>query len=205
MSTFKELQDEVLAHGFNETYRTRVKQWLNLAQARIARTLEVSDKFSSTSVATVIGTSTYVLPSTATIVQGVVDEALGFRLEYIKNPDDLMARNAVGTFTGRPIEYSFGTANLLLLSPVPDAVYSLTVLYFLRPVDLSADSDVSTIPADFHDVMVSWTLARAYRSEDDAQMSQFYMAEYQRDLMLLGYDTQVLSTDPTQVPGTWTM
>lgn len=200
--TFKEMQDEVLAHGFAETYRTRVKTWLNTAQSRIARSLEVSEKFTSTTLTTVIGTDEYATPTNTIKVQGVIDEALGYQLDYILNPDTLIAGNANGTYNGRPVEYSFSPVGIIL-SPVPDAVYTFTVLYYVRPSDLSADADVSTLPADFHDIMCSWTLARAYRSEDDAQMSQFYMTEYERDLRVLGADTVDKSDDPAQVPGTW--
>ncbi|SRR6266446_493474 len=203
MATYKELQDEVLAHGFNESYRTRVKSYLNIAQSRIAKTIEVNDNLATVSLTTAIGTSNYLVPSEVEIsIHGIVDEQLGYRLDYIKMSEELIAQNANGTFNGRPIQYSIQGVGIVL-SPVPDAIYTFLVLYFIRPVNLSADSDISTLPVDYHDLMISFALQRCYRSEDDAQMAQFYQAEYNRDLQLLGASTTQQSEDPTQVPGSW--
>lgn len=203
--TYKELQDEVLAHGFRESYRTRVKTWLNQGQSEVYRLLDIIDVRTQGSITTIIGTSVYSTPpvSNATI-EGVIDEALGFSLEF-RTYEDLLAKNALGTFTGRPIEYAIAGSQGVILSPVPDAVYTLTVVYFTRPVNMSADGDQSTLPDDLDHAMISWALSRAFRAEDDAQMSQFYMSEFQRDVINYGEWAGQKSKDPTQVSGTWGM
>jgi hypothetical protein len=54
--------------------------------------------------------------------------------------------------------------------------------------------------------MISYALSRAYRSEDDPQMSQFFYAEFMRDLQMLGADRQSVVRDgPRQVPGMWSL
>lgn len=204
MSTFLELQNEVLAHGFDSnTYRARVKNWLNEAQARIARKMQLREQFTSTTITTASGTSTYSIPTDFVRMNGVVDQSYPLELRYVEDPDDLLVRNENSANTGRPTEYSL-TEDGLLLSPEPDAVYSLTMNYYSRPTDMDDDGDISTLPADYHDVMVSYALSRAYRSEDDMQMSQFMYQEYLRDLSQLSADKQFEVRDaPRQVPGTW--
>lgn len=202
MSTYKSLQDEVLAHGFAESYRTRVKTWLNQSQSRIARHAEIRDLFTTSTVTKVAGTATYTLPTDFLRATGLVDVTDDIDLEYREDPNELRLLNQGTVNRGTPVLYSFSEGGLLLY-PVPDASGSLTLTYYKRPTDMSADGDTSILPADYHDLMVSWTLSRAYRSEDDPQMSQFYMAEYIRDLALMTSDRQYEDSSPRQVPGTW--
>jgi hypothetical protein len=206
MSTYLELQNEVLAHGFASTaYRTRVKAWLNEAQARIARRMQLREVFTSTTVTTEVGTVSYALPAAFIRANGLVDPDYPLELRYVPDPDDLLVRNEGGAVTGRPDSYSLNQ-NGLLLSPTPDAAYSLTFSYYSRPTDMVADDDVSVLPADYHDVMVSYALSRAYRSEDDPQMSQFFYQEFMRDFAQLATDKQFEVRDaPRQVPGMWSI
>jgi hypothetical protein len=201
MSTFKVLQDEVLAHGFAEGYRARTKVWLNQAQSRIARHVEIRELYTTSSYTTVAGTATYTLPTDFVRATGLQNTSQQYRLTYVDDPNLLREDNLLYQ-RGSPTSFSFSESGLLL-SPIPGSVESLLLTYYKRPADLSADGDTSVLPADYHDLMVSWTLSRAYRSEDDAQMSQFYQAEYQRDLALLTTDRQFEETGPRQVAGTW--
>jgi hypothetical protein len=205
VSTFLDIQNEVLAYGFDATqYRARVKNWINEGQQQIARQLELFDLFTQTTVATVVGTTTYTLPTDFVRLDSVIDAALPNTLEVIPLADAIES-NANGAYTGRPLFYAIGPApNSIVLSPVPDAVYTLTLEYYKRPTDLSNDTDVSTLPADYHWLMTTYALQRAYRAEDDVQMAQFYTAEYKAGIQQLGTDRQYLADDsPRIIPGTW--
>jgi hypothetical protein len=203
MATFSQLYTEVLDHGFDATsYTSRVKTWLNEAQAIIARRLQIRELEVQSTVATVAGTATVALPSGFIRMNGIVDTDYPRKLIFNEDPDVLLAFNEGGDFTDRPDSYSL-TEDGILLSPTPDAVYTLTLDYWSRPTDLSADGDVSALPADYHFVMLSYALSRAYRSEDDAAMSQFFMQEFQRDLALMASDVQYQARVTRQVPGMW--
>lgn len=204
MATFKAIQDEVLAYGFDPTaYRARVQSWINEAQSRIARSLELADLLTSSTQATANGTATYTFPTDLIRLDDIVDAALPGQLQ-VQDISWVLQANAAGTITGRPTDYAQATSTTYTLSPVPDAVYTMTLTYYKRPTDLSADADVSILPVDYHDLMVSYALQRAYRAEDDAQMAQFYRGEFERDLRQLGTDRQYVIDDaPRQIPGTW--
>lgn len=201
---FLEMQNEVLNHGFNpEVYRARVKNWLNEAQGRISRLLELPDLYTTSQIVTVQGTDTYDLPSGAIRVNGVVNASSPMELTYVEDPADVNYSNYNGQNLGEPQYYTF-TGSSLRLSPVPDTAYTLTVDYYSRPSTLSGDTDTSSLPSDYHDVMISYALSRAYRSEDDMQMSQFFYSEFMRDLQFMGADRQAVVRDgPRQVPGMW--
>lgn len=200
MATFLQLQDEVLNHGFNaNTYRARVKDYLNIAQARIARTAEIRDLVTKASVVTVSGTQAYTLPTDFVRLQSLVDDPNNVQLS-IASPKQF---DKYPTVNGAPYLYALSEQGLLLY-PTPDAVYTLTLRYWKDPVDLSADGDISALPIDYHDLMVSFALSRTYRSEDDIVMSQFFYSEFERDLAKLRADRMYEAQDgPRVVPGTW--
>lgn len=200
--TFKEMQDEVLNHGFAESFRSRVKNWLNEAQSRIARLFELPDLYQTTTITTVVNQHTYTLPSLIRL-NGVTNASSPSELTYVEDPADITYSNQSGQNLGEPQYYTFSGSSLIL-SPIPDAVYTLTLDFYGSPSTLTGDSDNSVLPSDYHDVMISYALSRAYRSEDDPQMSQFFYAEFMRDLQFLGVDRQAVVRDgPRQVPGMW--
>jgi hypothetical protein len=201
---FLEMQNEVLAHGFQqEVYRARVKNWLNEAQSRIARLLELPSLYATSTISAVNGTDTYNLPSDVIRINGVTNATSPLELTYVEDPADINYSNQNGQNLGEPQYYAF-TGTSLRLSPVPNAAYTLTLDYYKAPSALAADGDTSSLPSDYHDVMISYALSRAYRSEDDMQMSQFFYAEFMRDLQFMGADRQAVVRDgPRQVPGMW--
>lgn len=183
MSTFLQMQTEVLDHGFGTQYSTRIKAWLNQAQQRIARAVDMRELETRTTVNTVNGVATVALPADFVRLQSLVDAAIGRPLD----PKSGAEIDAMPAATGRPVFYGLGAEGIRLW-PTPDAVYTLTYRYYKDPADMVADADVSTVPADWHDLMVTFALARAYRAEDDAEMANFHMATFEKDLALLAGD-----------------
>ncbi len=199
MSTFLELQDEVLNHGFDQTaYRSRVKNWLNEAAHRVARSLELRDVKASYDLATVVGGLSYTLPADFVRMESVTDTTSWDSLDLTPQAD---IDNI--TVTGTPEYYAFGKDNTIVLWPISDHIQTIRLLYYKNPAALSADTDVSPLPADYHDLLVSYACSRAFRAEDDYESSQFFMAEFQRDLAQLGTDRQYESGDVTVIAGCW--
>lgn len=186
-NTFAELKTEVLAYGFDaNAYSTRVGNWLNEAQARIARRLNLRELATTTTVTTVAGTTAYSLPGDFIRVEAVIDQTSGNSFLLDPRPAEHLRDLS---FSGRPQYYSLGAEGLLVW-PNPDAAYTLEARYFKNPPQMSADGDVPGIPGDYHDLLVSYALSRAYRSEDDAQMSTFHYNEFMRDLLQMAADRQ---------------
>lgn len=202
--TFKEMQDEVLNHGFPEGYRNRVKNWLNEAQSRITRIFELPQLYKTTTIQTISGTDLYDVSGTNIIrLNGITNASSPSELTFVDDPADLVYQNQAGQNMGEPQYYSLEGSSIRL-SPVPDTVYTLAVDFYGAASPLTGDTNISDIPSDYHDVMISYALSKAYRSEDDPQMSQFFYSEFQRDLQYLGADLQSTVRDgPRQVPGMW--
>jgi hypothetical protein len=208
VATYLQMRTEVLAYGFDTNqYSSRINSWLNEAQSRIARSCEIPKLWTTANISTIVGTGSYTLASNFIRMNKVFHNG-ATQLELM--PIDVgelraMTQGGTSTTVGIPEVYSISAEFTMTVAPVPDAVYTLTYDYYQRPTDLSADGDISTLPVDYHDLMVSYTLARCYRSEDDAQMSAFYQSEYQRDLQRLRVDLQgTTSKDgPKVIAGTW--
>lgn len=198
--TYLDLQNEVLAHGFNASrYRARVKRWVNEGLARMLRTARVGA--SSAPLTLTPGDSEVQLP------------AANFRLESVHDTDrrSVLVPMTVEdydrsdlTASGPPTHFALvGTS--LFLWPTPDRPYSLEARY-RGGAEFTLDED--TFPGiglpqltDYWNLPVSWSLSRAYRSEDDPEMANFYHQEFQTDLMAMRGDLQRPMTGNRQIRG----
>lgn len=196
--TFKQLQDEVLNHGFDETYRPRVKVWLNEACERVARSAQIPDLTKEVTL-TVTG-NTVSLPSNLLRLLSVYDPAANRNL--LSEPyKDIREYSVVN---GNAVVYAVDNANgTLLLYPAPVDGSSLIVRYLASPSELSGDSDIPQTPGDYQDLLVTYALSRAFRAEDDFEASTVYRQQYTEDLAKLQNDVQYREIASRQVPGTW--
>jgi hypothetical protein len=195
------MQDEVLNYGFDaNTYRSRVKIWLNDAQAEIARKVTIPELLVTTTINVVSGTATYTKPTDLVRVKGLIDPNFGWKLS-IEEYDDLLLWNMGGQVTGAPESYAIGSN--IILYPTPNVPNILTLMYYKDPVDLSANDDVSILPLDWHKTMIRYAVAEAYIAEDDSQMHGYHFGRYQEALRGLGEDRQFVGDGPRQVKGMW--
>lgn len=198
---FKGLQDEVLNHGFDVTYRPRVKVWLNEAQHLVARRVILPEMVTASVVTTTVGNASVPLPSDAVRVQGVVAVDVNRRLDSVT----LAQMDGYETArSGRPLLFAVDEASdSLLLYPKPDGEYQLKIRYLGVPTDMESDTDFPTTPAAYQGVLVTYALSRAYRSEDDFEMANQYTSAFDEDLARLATDVQYRDMASRKVPGMW--
>jgi hypothetical protein len=207
MRTFLNLQDEVLALGFDPaTYRSRVKTWLNEALHRIARTSRLDD---DTATLTTTPTTRYVsLPVPLIRIISLVDDQQQF-LEPLDLTDFQALISLAPSASGRPAQYAIQQGRAQFF-PLPDKAYALTLTYRSNPTSFNNDGDtVVTIGLpdgmdDYCHVLIDWAASRAYRNEDDAEMANYYMAEFQREFSVLRGDLGLpIEAQARQIPGTY--
>lgn len=97
-----------------------------------------------------------------------------------------------------PNYFSFW-ANYLYFWPVPDAVYAYEIRGYRQPQDwiASGAGAVPDCPAEFHRVIVTWALSRAYLQQDDlyaAQMLELQFGNEQRALRV--ENIEMITTGP---------
>lgn len=197
--TFLELQNEVLAYGFNATrYRSRVKTWLNEGVGRVRRRARIADAEAVDAIITVAGTGSYDLPSAL------------LRVRSLREPSTSIVLDAVGidtidsyspTSTGKPTVYALH-ANQVVLRPVPDAVYTLELREWSAADRMVLDTDEPGLPDDYLDVVIAYALSEAYGAEDDPEMAQFHRGRYDVKILELLGDLQKSQTDRVRrIPG----
>ena len=198
-AAFKDLQDEVLAHGFDAAvYRTRVKNYLNEAQARVARRVQIRQLEQTDFLTTTPATQTVGIPTGIIRLRSVEDTSINQNLALVQITDIDQA----STSSGRPASYAISGATLLLY-PTPDAAYTLQIRYWRGSTVMVDDTDVTDLPSDYGNLLISYALYRCYRSEDDVQMAQFYFTEWNRDLGQLVNDLQFPDVEPRRIPDPW--
>jgi hypothetical protein len=192
------LQDEALHDDFDPTkYRTLVKAWINDAQRRIARRIDMRVGEATQSFDTAAGTAEYALPSDFYRLRTLYENTERYLLEEA----DLRDIDDAETGQGRPYLFVLNGANVLL-SPTPDAAYPMRLRYWKSPPLLVGDANVPIIHEDYYDLLVSFARARLFRAEDDPEMAQQYMSEFEDRLSYMAGELQYETRGrPRQVPG----
>lgn len=198
---FGQMQTECLAYGFGDSaYRSRFKAWLNDAQRLTLRRVPIRETWSRSTVTTTSGTKTYTLPTDLVGIRSLTDSASNVPLD----PIDPRWLDTITASSGTPRTYALDDTGLVLY-PTPDGAYSLLLRYVANPADMAADTDTPLIPAAHHDLLISYAVSRAYRSEDDDQRAQTLMSDYERGVAQLADDRlSEVQDGPKQVPGMWT-
>lgn len=199
------LQNEVLNFGFNDgpqVNRGRIKAWINQAQQRIARQVEGPEFQVNYSIPIVAGQQSYALPADFARVQDITSPIYGFRLQGvdIQNFDVVNYSNAVQT---TPRQYTLNQQNVMFW-PVPAYPDPLLMRYIAVPPTLVNDSDVPVLNPNYLDLLVNYSLNRAFAGEDDYEAAQFFQTQYKSDLQEYASDVQNRSVDrPRIIDGTW--
>ena len=197
---FKALQDEVLNHGFDEAYRSRVKIWLNEAIQKIGRSIMMPSLTETFTVSQTSGTSTVAMPTNLVRIINVFDPTNTRQLV----PTPFVDMQSYTERSGDPLSYAIDEASgSLLLYPTPTSQNSLVIRYYAAPDELSADSDAPAIPSAYQDLILTYALSRAFRAEDDYEAAAKFHQDFLEDLARAQTDLQYRDTHSRQVPGTW--
>jgi hypothetical protein len=126
----------------------------------------------------------YALDSTVDRVLQIRQSITPFQLEE-KDKEGFDQMNANPQDIGTPLVFVMAGKNSsdiwqFILWPTPNAVVNLYVEYLKAPVDLSANSDVSIIPAKWHtSVMLDGAKWQGYMFNDDTRMDAARQTFYQ--------------------------
>lgn len=186
-------------------YSSRIDAYINEAQRRIARELDVFELRNTVDLVTVSGTNLADLPADFLRIVSVVnitDLTNPLRLYVVR--ESLFDETPSGT--GAPRYYYVGgrSPRGLRLYPTPDGAYTLRARYQSSPDTLTLDADIPEIPSDYHDLLITYALMRCYRAENDYEAAAILSQNWQADFAKLG--TAIASEvedGPKQVPGTW--
>lgn len=131
LATYTDLQAAVASWLNRSDLTSYIPDFIALAEARIARDLRLRSQVTSTTIATVAGTQTAALPTGWLEFENVsISSSPDVQLNYV-NIQHLDTKFPINSYTGTPVVYSI-EGQTILFGPVPDAAYTVNVLYYKR-------------------------------------------------------------------------
>jgi hypothetical protein len=196
-----DLRNEVLACGFDATLfgSARITMYINNALSNICRRVSYYVDEATNDYSTVSGTATYSLPADFAKIRSVRDTGRQMEMASV----GLRQIDQSSLSSGAPRYYAIDGSNLHLW-PTPDGVYPLETRYWKLPAPLVADSDVPTIPADYHNLLIYAANAECYRAEDDHATAANWQALYDKGLAEFAADMKFENDDaPARIADMW--
>jgi hypothetical protein len=143
------------------------------------------------SFSTTSGTQAYSLASGG-IVQGAssnqidsINSISAPTLRLQPQPHELMLAQFPNSGTrGYPLFWSLHAGSIYIW-PIPGAIYALTVRGYRKPVAAVLAADTIDLPSEFHPVVGSFMLMRAYQQQDDFIMAPMFTDAFERGLQVL--------------------
>jgi hypothetical protein len=197
----KDIRTEAENHGFDPILfpSSRIDQYINDGQYLIARRVGYYNSEGIYALPVVAAQASYPLPPGWALIRYLVDSDRNTVLPQVSLRDvDSSPPN-----TGQPGCYAIDGPNIHLY-PTPDGPYDLELRYWMLPPKLVADSDIPTLPEDWHRILWIYAVWQAFESEDDSQNGQYWQGRFNNELAEFTADARFPSTDfPTQVASMW--
>jgi hypothetical protein len=135
-ATYSDLQTSIAGYLARSDLTNQIPDFITFAENRLRRELRVRQMLKSVTTATVSGDSTVEVPSDFLEIRDFV---------VLTNPIQPLSYSSPSTLSNDPRASEVGVpksytilANEFLLSPVPDGVYTLRLLYYSAPPYMSS-------------------------------------------------------------------
>lgn len=126
---------------------------------------------------TVAGTKRYQLPADLSTLMLVGNRTRRYRIRKKDMQNQFRAENQIVTHTGPPVYYS-RALDWIQFDPIPDAVYSIALMYKNTVADMVHDTDVSPIPLVWHPGIVRYARYLFYDEKQDFGRAQYAYASW---------------------------
>lgn len=183
ISTYANLQTSIASWLHRSDLTAIIPDFVALAEARIARDLRLRRMVSSATLVTVAGTQSVALPADYLEIENLSAGTSPERNLLYMNIEALNAKYPVGSYSGMPVVYTLEGDNILL-GPVPDAVYSLTILYYARIAALSVTPS-NWLLTNHPNIYLFASLAEGADYLQDAKRMESWELKYQTSVKQL--------------------
>lgn len=202
MSTKTEIRDEVLAHQFSPSaYSARIEKWIDQGNRRIYRDADIRINSTTSTVNTIVGTSTYSLPTDFNKIISLRNTSLAPN-DNLEDIRDIRLYDELDAQSGTPNQYVIDGSNIVVY-PTPNAVQTLVLRYWKGPTDLGA-TEAPAWSSDYHYLLEEYALYKAFLSEHDREMADIHKQIFEQDIVKLADELQNdAETQPRQIQGAW--
>ncbi len=197
MSTYLQLQNRVITlGGYGETDRTRIKDYINIAQDDVnSRAERWAHNEAQVDVSTTPGSQTLTVPASVRELLRLRPVTTGLTEPMYQDWNTFSRQHStseslIDTNLGVPSVYSLFAGNIIF-DVIADSVYTYNAQYLRTPVALVADADLSTIPAIHHDVLVYGALMYSSARTKDSEMVAYWQNMYEGKIKAMKADNKM--------------
>jgi len=158
-TSYSDLQTTIAGYLARSDLTTQIPDFIRLAETRLRRDLRIRQMLKSVTTSTVAADSTVELPSDFLEVRDLVINGSPPQPLNYASPS-AFSRNTRTWESGKPLDYTV-LANDFQLAPVPDAAYTVKLLYFAAPTFLSDSNTSNVFLANTPDVLLYGSLLEA--------------------------------------------
>lgn len=158
-TSYSDLQTTIAGYLARSDLTTQIPDFIRLAETRLRRDLRIRQMLKSVTTSTVAADSTVELPSDFLEVRDLVISGSPPQPLNYASPS-AFSRNTRTWESGKPLDYTV-LANDFQLAPIPDAVYTVKMLYFAAPTFLSDSNTSNVFLANCPDVLLYGSLLEA--------------------------------------------
>jgi hypothetical protein len=137
-ATYSDLKTSIAGYLARSDLTSQIPDFITFAENRLRRELRIRQMLKSVTTATVSGDSTVELPADFLEIRDFVALTNPIQPLSYSSPSAL-SNDPVASQVGVPKSYTI-LANEFLMSPVPDGIYTLRLLYFAAPTYLSSSN-----------------------------------------------------------------
>jgi hypothetical protein len=166
LSTMRTELDLELGRRSDYANPADLNYWINKAYRKVAGMLTVKELFGSFQISTVSTQPFYALPIQVAWIKRVsLRDATNYPIEggrEMEQIDENIYRD-LAVYSAIPTRW-FRWRRMLVLWGTPNAVSTVSVDCRVRPDDLSANTDSPLLPPEFHEVILLYAKATAFRA-----------------------------------------
>lgn len=159
LTTYANLKTSVANYLGRSDLESQIPDFVTLAEIRLSRSLRIRQMLKTVTASTTAGDPTVGLPSDFLEVRDLyISGSPRTTLTYLS--PSAYSREARADESGLPVFYTT-RANEFELAPVPDSVYTLTMLYYAQPPAMSDSNQSNVFLANCADALLYGALLEA--------------------------------------------
>lgn len=180
LANYTDLQASVAAWLHRTDLTAVIPDFVTMAEARISRDLRLRKQITTSTLTTVAATQGVTLPADWLEFENVsVATSIERQLTYV-NIEHLDSRFPSGSSSGTPAVYTI-EGDSILFGPVPDAVYTINIIYYARFPSLITDS-TNWLMTNHPNIYLFAVLIEAFFYTQDAEQIARYTQRYNEGL-----------------------